>query len=66
MEIIDKKGKRGRERGDRPGDTIRIECDLTERLAAAYFMRAKVTNATTGKLAARLELACTVTAPQAS
>ncbi|MEN1681640.1 MAG: 3-hydroxyacyl-ACP dehydratase FabZ family protein [Planctomycetota bacterium] len=47
-----------------PGDSIKIECDLTERLAKAYFMRAKVTNATTGKLAARLELACTVTAPQ--
>ncbi|MEM6654931.1 MAG: 3-hydroxyacyl-ACP dehydratase FabZ family protein [Planctomycetota bacterium] len=47
-----------------PGDAIRIECDLTEVLANAYFMKAKVTNTTTGKLAARLELACTVTAPQ--
>lgn len=47
-----------------PGEAIRIEVDLTERLANAYFMKAKVTNSTTGKLAARLEFACTVTAPQ--
>ena len=47
-----------------PGEAIKIEVDLTEKLAAAYFMKAKVTNTSTGKLAARLELACTVTAPQ--
>ncbi|MEM9185164.1 MAG: 3-hydroxyacyl-ACP dehydratase FabZ family protein [Planctomycetota bacterium] len=47
-----------------PGDAIRIEVDLTEKLANAYFMKAKVTNATTGKLAARLDFACTVAAPQ--
>ena len=44
----------------RPGDTIRIEVDLTERLAAAYYMKGKVTNESTGKLAARCEFACTV------
>ncbi len=48
-----------------PGDEIKLEIDLTEKLANAYFMKAKVTNSTTGKLAARLEFACTVTAPQA-
>ena len=43
-----------------PGDEITIEVDLTERLANAYFMKAKVTNSSQGKLAARLEFACTV------
>ena len=47
-----------------PGEEITIEVDLTERLAKAYFMKAKVTNATTGKLATRLEFACTLTTPQ--
>jgi len=47
-----------------PGDAIKLEVDLTERLANAYFMKAKVTNTTSGKLAARLEFACTVTSPQ--
>lgn len=46
------------------GDEIKIEVDLIERLSNAYFMKAKVTNVTAGKLAARLEFACTVTAPQ--
>lgn len=48
-----------------PGDEITLEVDLVDRLANAYFMKAKVTNATAGKLAARLEFACTVAAPQA-
>ena len=43
-----------------PGDEITIEVDLTERLANAYFMKAKVINSSQGKLAARLEFACTV------
>ena len=47
-----------------PGDEIMLEVDLVERLSNAYFMKAKVMNASTGKLAARLEFACTVTAPQ--
>jgi 3-hydroxyacyl-[acyl-carrier-protein] dehydratase len=44
----------------RPGDSITIEVDLTERLANAYYMKGKVTNERTGKLAARCEFACTV------
>ncbi len=47
-----------------PGEEITIEVDLVERLSNAYFMKAKVTNASAGKLAARLEFACTVAAPE--
>ena len=47
-----------------PGDEITVEVILKERLSNAYFMQAKVTNTTAGKLAARLEFACTVTASQ--
>ena len=46
----------------RPGDTVEIEVKLNESLANAYFMTGRVTNG--GKLAARLDFACTVTAPQ--
>ena len=49
-----------------PGDQITLEVDLVERLANAYFMKAKVTNNSTGNLAARLEFACTVAAPEAA
>ena len=42
----------------RPGETIEIEVDLVERLADAFFLKAKVTCG--GKLAARLEFACTL------
>ena len=48
-----------------PGQSIKIEVDLVERLANAYFMKSKVTNEATGKLAARLEFACTVAPPEA-
>lgn len=48
-----------------PDELIRVQVQLNERLATTYFMQAKVTNASTGKLAARLEFACTVTPPQA-
>lgn len=48
----------------RPGDTIEIEVELTERLADAFFMKARVTNATAGKLACRLEFACTLATPE--
>ncbi|MEQ8846391.1 3-hydroxyacyl-ACP dehydratase FabZ family protein [Botrimarina sp.] len=48
----------------RPGDVITIEVDLTERLANAYYMKGKVTNDTSGKLAARCEFACTVAPPK--
>jgi 3-hydroxyacyl-[acyl-carrier-protein] dehydratase len=44
----------------RPGDTIEIEVELTERLADAFFMKAKVTNVTRGKLACRFDFACTL------
>ena len=43
----------------RPGDTIEIEAKLKERLADAFFMSGKVTCG--GKLAARLDFACTIT-----
>jgi 3-hydroxyacyl-[acyl-carrier-protein] dehydratase len=42
----------------RPGDTIELEVDLVERLATAFFLKAKVTSA--GKLAVRFEFACTL------
>ena len=44
----------------RPGDTILIEVQLTDRLADAFFLSGKIT--VEGKLAARLDFACTVTA----
>ena len=40
----------------RPGDTIEIEVELTERLADAFFLRAKVLCG--GKVAVRFEFAC--------
>jgi len=45
----------------RPGETIEIEVQLTERLAQAYFLTAKVM--CRGKLAVRLEFACTWAMP---
>jgi 3-hydroxyacyl-[acyl-carrier-protein] dehydratase len=42
----------------RPGETIEIEARLVERLADAFFLSAKVTCG--GKLAARLDFACTL------
>ena len=41
----------------RPGEKIVMEVELTERLADAFFLRAKVT--VDGKLAVRFEFACT-------
>ena len=41
----------------RPTETIRMEVDLAERLAGAFFLKAKVT--VEGKLAVRFEFACT-------
>ena len=43
-----------------PGEEITLEVELVERLAKAFFMKAKVVNVSTGKLAARLEFACTL------
>jgi 3-hydroxyacyl-[acyl-carrier-protein] dehydratase len=47
----------------RPGDTVEIETKLNERLADAFYMTGKVTRG--GKLAARLDFACTITTPPA-
>jgi 3-hydroxyacyl-[acyl-carrier-protein] dehydratase len=41
----------------RPGDTIQMEVTLQERLANAFFLRAKVS--CDGKLAVRFDFACT-------
>jgi len=41
----------------RPGETLRMEVDLTERLADAFFLKAKVT--VDGQIAVRFEFACT-------
>jgi 3-hydroxyacyl-[acyl-carrier-protein] dehydratase len=41
-----------------PGDTITIDVELTERLASAYFMKAKIT--VNQKTACRLTFACTL------
>jgi 3-hydroxyacyl-[acyl-carrier-protein] dehydratase len=41
----------------RPGETVRMEIDLSEQLASAFFLKAKVTVA--GKVAVRFEFACT-------
>jgi 3-hydroxyacyl-[acyl-carrier-protein] dehydratase len=41
----------------RPGETIRMEVELVQRLADAFFLKAKAT--VDGKLAVRFEFACT-------
>jgi 3-hydroxyacyl-[acyl-carrier-protein] dehydratase len=43
----------------RPGETIRMEVELTERLADAFFLKAKVT--VENQIAVRFEFACTLT-----
>jgi 3-hydroxyacyl-[acyl-carrier-protein] dehydratase len=45
----------------RPGETIELEVDLVERLADAFFLKAKVTVA--GQVAVRFEFACTLATP---
>jgi 3-hydroxyacyl-[acyl-carrier-protein] dehydratase len=47
----------------KPGDTLEIDVDLTERLANAFYLKGKVT--VQGKTAARLEFACAATEAQA-
>ena len=42
----------------RPGETIRMEVDLVERLADAFFLKAKVT--VENQVAVRFEFACTL------
>ena len=46
----------------RPGEKIVMEVELVERLADAFFLKAKVT--VDGKLAVRFEFACTAAAKQ--
>lgn len=41
----------------RPGETVRMEVELTERLGDAFFLKAKVT--VDGAVAVRFEFACT-------
>ena len=43
----------------KPGDTLRLEVELVERLADAFFMKAKVS--VDGKVAVRFDFACTAT-----
>jgi len=45
----------------KPGDTILIEVELTERVANAFFLKAKVT--CEGKSAVRFEFACAMADP---
>ena len=42
----------------RPGDTIEMEVELTERLAEAFFLKAKVNSG--GRVAVRFDFACTL------
>ncbi len=46
----------------RPGDTIDIHVTLNEAVSSAYFMTGKIS--VNGKVAARLDFACTVAAPR--
>jgi 3-hydroxyacyl-[acyl-carrier-protein] dehydratase len=46
----------------RPGETIRIEVDLIEQLADAFFLKAKIT--VDGSLAVRFEFACKAAAKE--
>ncbi len=45
----------------RPGDTLRMKVTLVERLADAFFLKARVE--VEGRVAARFEFACTAAAP---
>lgn len=47
-----------------PGSSVKIEVELTERMADAFFLKAKVTNESTGKVACRFDFACTMTEPK--
>lgn len=46
-----------------PGQSIEIEVELTERLADAFFMKARVKNLDSGKMACRFDFACTLAEP---
>jgi 3-hydroxyacyl-[acyl-carrier-protein] dehydratase len=47
----------------RPNDTVQLEVELTEQIADAFFLSAKVTCG--GKLAVRFEFACAMAQPNA-
>ncbi|NOY42949.1 MAG: beta-hydroxyacyl-ACP dehydratase [Planctomycetes bacterium] len=47
-----------------PGDTIDLEVELTEQLAKAFFLKARVT--VDGKVATRFDFACTMAKPKVS
>lgn len=46
----------------RPGETIEIDVELTERLQNAFYLTGRITAG--GKLATRLEFACTAAKPE--
>jgi 3-hydroxyacyl-[acyl-carrier-protein] dehydratase len=46
----------------RPGDTVQIEVVLNEIVSSAYYMTGKISVG--GKLAARLDFACSAAQPQ--
>ena len=48
----------------RPGDELEIEVQVTDRLADTFYLSGKIRVA--GKVAAQLDFACTVAAPQSS
>ncbi len=45
----------------RPGETLTIEVEITERIANAYFLKAKMS--VDGQTAARIEFSCAATRP---
>ncbi len=45
----------------RPGDTIEVEVQLNDVVSTAYFMTGKIS--VNGKLAARLDFACSIAKP---
>ena len=47
-----------------PGDTIELDVELTDQLAGAFFLKARVT--LNGKVATRFDFACTMTQPERS
>lgn len=44
-----------------PGDSVEIEVELTEKLSDAFFMKARVRNLESERMACRFEFACTLT-----
>lgn len=46
----------------RPGDTLKIEAELTDRVSNAFYLKGRVT--VDNKVAARLEFVCTLASPE--